>query len=69
MKFVLDQNFRLTFSGSSNRIFMLDAFEYSFIQLLVFHDCVECKTYAVECGSDVFIDIRSKPLLMGRASH
>ena len=56
--FVLNQTFRPTFSGSSNQIFMLDAFEYSFIQHLVFHHCVECKAYAVECVSNVFIDIR-----------
>ena len=57
-EFVLNQTFRPTFSGSSNQIFMLDAFEYSFIQHLVFHHCVECKAYAVECVSNVFIDIR-----------
>ena len=58
MKFVLDKTFRPTFYGSSNQIFILDAFEYSFIQHLVFHYCVEYKTYAVECNSNVFIDIR-----------
>ena len=47
MIFDLDQTFRPIFSGSSNQIFMLDAFVYSFIQHLVFHHCVECKTYAV----------------------
>ena len=59
MKFVLDQTFHPTFSGSSNQIFMLDtSFEYSFIQHLVFLHWVEYKTYAVECVSNVFIDIR-----------
>ena len=58
MKFVLDQTFRPTLSGSSNQIFMLDAFEYSFIQHLVFRHRVECKTYALECVSNVLIDIR-----------
>ena len=57
MKFVLDQTFRPTFSGSSNQIFILDALEYSFIQHLVFHYCFEYKTYAV-CVSNVFIDVR-----------
>ena len=36
---------------------MLDAFGYSFIQHLAFHYCVECKAYAVECVSNVFINI------------
>ena len=58
MKFVLNQAFRPTFSGSSNQIFMMNAFEYSFIQHLVYHHCAECKSYAVECVSNVFIDIR-----------
>ena len=58
MKFVLDHTFRPTFSGSSNQIFMSDTFEYSFTQHLIFHHCVECKTYAVECVSNVFNDIR-----------
>ena len=31
MKFVLGQTFHPTFSGTSNQIFILDAFEYSFI--------------------------------------
>ena len=53
MKFVLDQTFRPTFSGSLNQIFILDAFEYSLIQ-----HCVEYETYAMECVSNVFIDIR-----------
>ena len=34
IKFVLFQTFSSTFSGSSNQIFMLDAFEYRFIQPL-----------------------------------
>ena len=38
---------------------MSDAFECSFIQHLVFHHCVECKTYEVECVSNVFIDIQT----------
>ena len=58
MKFVLDQTFRPTFSGSSNQILLLDALKYSFIQHLVFHHCFECKTYVVECVSNVFIDIQ-----------
>ena len=58
VKFVLDQAFRPTFSGSSNHIFMLHAFEYSSIQHLVFHHCVECKTYEVDYVSNTFIDIR-----------
>ena len=58
MKFVLDKTFRPTFSGSSNQIFILDAFDCSFIQHFVFHYCVEYKTYAVEGNSNVFIDIR-----------
>ena len=58
MKFVLNQTFHPTFSGSSNQIFMLDAFECSFIQHLVFNHCDECKTYALECVSNVFTDIR-----------
>ena len=37
---------------------MLDVFEDSLIQHLVFHHCTECKTYVVECVSNVFIDIR-----------
>ena len=55
IKFVLDQAFRPTFSGSSNQIFMLDVFESSVIQHLFFF--IACKTYAVECVSNVFIDI------------
>ena len=55
LKFV--QTFCPIFSGSSNQIFMLDAFEYSFIQHLVFHHCVESKRYTVECVSNVFIGI------------
>ena len=72
MKFVLDQTVRTASSCSSNQIFMLYTFEYSFIQHLVFHHCVEysfiqhlvihhcveCKSYAVECVLNVFIDIR-----------
>ena len=58
MKFVLDQTFRPTFSGSSNQLFMLDAFECSFIKHLVFNHCVDCKTYALERVSNVFTDIR-----------
>ena len=58
MKFVLNQTFHPTFSGSSNQVFMLDAFECSFIKHLVFNHCVECKTYALECVSNVFTDIR-----------
>ena len=57
IKFGLDQTFRPIFSISSNQIFMLDAFGYSFIQHLAFHYCVECKAYAVECVSNVFINI------------
>ena len=34
------------------------AFEYSFIQHLVYHHCVECKTYTMKCISNVFTDIR-----------
>ena len=56
--FDLDQTFRPIFSGSSNQIFMWDAFVYSFIQHLVFRHCVECKTYVVESVSNVFIDIQ-----------
>ena len=37
---------------------MLDVFENSFIQHLVFHHCTDCKIYVVECVSNVFIDIR-----------
>ena len=53
---------------------MLDAFEYSFIQNLVFHHCIECKTYAVECVSNVFIDIQmsiicSMPRKIKREGH
>ena len=58
MKFVLDQTVRTASSCSSNQIFMLYTFEYSFIQHLVFHHCVECKSYAVECVLNVFVDIR-----------
>ena len=36
---------------------MLDVFGYSFIQHLAFPYCVECKAYAVECVSNVFINI------------
>ena len=57
-KFVLDQTFRPTFSGSSNQIFMLVALEYSFILHLVFHHCAESKTYAMECFSNDFIELR-----------
>ena len=41
---VLDQTFHPILYGSSKQIFMLDTFEYSFIQHLAFHHCVECKT-------------------------
>ena len=58
INFVLNQILRPTFSGSSNQLFMLDKFEYSFIQHLFFHHCVGCKKYAVESVSNVFIDIR-----------
>ena len=51
-------NFSFTFPGSSNQIFELDTFEYSFIQHLVFHHCGEYKTYVVKCVSNIFIDIR-----------
>ena len=57
MKFVLDQILRQTFFGSSNQIFMLDEFAYSFIQHLDFHRCVEWKTYMAECISNGFINI------------
>ena len=57
-KFVLDQTFRPTFSGSSNQIFMLVALEYSFILHLVFHHCAESKTYAMECFLNDFIELR-----------
>ena len=43
---------------------MLDAFEHSFIQHLVFHCCVECRTYSVECVLNVFISIRM-PIICG----
>ena len=51
-------NFSFTFPGSSNQIFELDTFEYSFIQHLVFHHCGEYKTYVVKCVSNIFIDIQ-----------
>ena len=34
------------------------AFEYSFIQHLVYHHCVECNTSTVKCTSNDFTDIR-----------
>ena len=58
MKFVLNQIPYPTFSGSSNQLFMLGAFEYSFIQHLFFHRCIGCEKYAVESVLNVFIDIR-----------
>lgn len=58
MKFVLEQTFCPTFSVSSNQIFMLDAFEHSSIQHLVFLHWVDWKTYALECVLNVVNDIR-----------
>ena len=58
MKFVLEQTFCPTFSVSSNQIFMLDAFEHSSIQHLVFLHWVDWKTYALECVLNDVNDIR-----------
>ena len=58
MKYVLDKTLCPTFSGSSNQIFMLGAFDWRFMQHLVFHHCIECKTYVVDCVSKVSIDIQ-----------